>query len=186
MEGEQGQAQTQPEHGTNGVAPHGGPPLEQAAQSKTPQPATIHEPENLQAPQRRELTSHKVNVANEQLKIEVMDEPGSGGANHHYLITGFDSGSNASDPFKKRHGAPAQHSTVLFQNGPIGEVGVNGVTHEALLAIVEDRLRAFQEGKFACQENGIALRHVQEAMKCLRARTNRRMQQGTEGTHQGT
>src|SRR4051812_34644642 len=65
----------------------------------------------------RELTGHKVNLANDVLKVEVLDEPGSGGANHLYHITGFNSASNPSDPWTARHGSPAQHSTVLFQNG---------------------------------------------------------------------
>jgi hypothetical protein len=40
---------------------------------------------------------------------------------------------------------------ALFQNGPIAEVGVNGVTHEVLLAIVADRLRSFQKGAVRLQ-----------------------------------
>ena len=91
----------------------------------------------------RTIEDHKVNPANDTLTITVLDEPGSGGAQHLYQITGFSTASNPSDPFTARHGQPAQHSTVLFQNGPIAEVGVNGVTHEALLAIVADRLRYF-------------------------------------------
>lgn len=134
----------------------------------------------------RQITSHQVNEANEQLRIDVMDEPGAGGASHHYRITGFDSGSNPSDPFTARHGTAALHSTVLFQNGPIGEVGVNGVTQEALLAIVVDRLEAFQRGRFACDENALALRHLQECIRHLHTRTKRRVKAGTEGTHQGS
>jgi hypothetical protein len=43
----------------------------------------------------REITTHKVNPANERLRIEVGDEPGSGGANHKYLITGARCGSTS-------------------------------------------------------------------------------------------
>jgi hypothetical protein len=131
----------------------------------------------------RELTSHKVNGCNETLKIEVVDEPGSGGACHHYRLTGFNTATNASDPFVERHGSPAEHSTVLFQNGPIPEKGVNGVTQEALLAIVEDRLKCFQAGPYACRENAIALTKVQEAMMWLKRRTEERIARGVEGTH---
>jgi len=38
----------------------------------------------------RELTGHKVNPANDVLKVMVIDEPGAGGANHRYEISGFD------------------------------------------------------------------------------------------------
>jgi hypothetical protein len=132
---------------------------------------------------RRHIETHKVNQANEQLAIAVLDDAGSGGANHLYRISGYDSRSNPSDPFTARHGAPAKYSTLLFQNGPIGEVGVNGVTHEALLAILEDRLACFQAGPFACDENRVALAHLKAASHILKGRTLRRLAAGTEGTH---
>lgn len=131
----------------------------------------------------RTIEDHKVNPANDTLSITVMDEPGAGGASHHYRIEGFNTSSNASDPFVARHGAPAQHATVLFQNGPINEVGVNGVTHEALLAIVADRLRSFQKGQFSCKANACALTHIEEAQHWLQQRTIERMRRGVEGTH---
>jgi hypothetical protein len=63
----------------------------------------------------REISTHIVSGDQaSQLKIEVLDEPGSGGANHLYHITGFNSGTNASDPWTARHGQPAEHSTILF------------------------------------------------------------------------
>lgn len=134
----------------------------------------------------RLLSDHKVNEANEQLLIEVLDAPGPGGANHLYQVSGFNTGSNPSCPFMARYGAPADHSTVLFQNGPIKEVGVNGITHEALLAILIDRLRAFQGGSASCRENALALTKLEEALQWLHARTRRRLAAGTEGTHRGS
>jgi len=131
----------------------------------------------------RKLTDHKVTPANTQLEITVEDTPGSGGASHLYTITGFDSTSNASDPFVDRYGKGADHSTVLFQNGPIAEVGVNGVTHEALLAIVADRLRAFQQAPYATRYNALALAHIEEAQNWLNRRTLERTARGVEGTH---
>ena len=111
-------------------------------------------------------------------------DEGSGGASHHYRIEGFNTGTNAACPFQSRYGTPAEHATVLFQNGPIGEVGVNGVTHEALLAIVADRLRSFQEGPFQGLENALALTHIEGALDYLRRRTLKRMERGVEGTHE--
>lgn len=118
----------------------------------------------------RELTEHKVNPANDVLVITVADEPGSGGANHVYEVTGFTSNTEAG-------------LMIEFQNGPIAEVGVNGVTHEALLAIVADRLRSFQAGPYSCKENACALTHIEEAMHWLHSRTIKRMQRNVEGTH---
>ncbi len=133
----------------------------------------------------REITEHVVNPANDRLKITAEDEPGQGNACHLYMIRGFDTTTNPSDPFVTRHGGPALHSTILFQNGPIGEggMGVNGVTHEALLAILAHRLRGFQSGPYACRENALALTKIEEAMHWLHTRTLNRMRRGVEGTH---
>jgi hypothetical protein len=131
----------------------------------------------------RTIEDHKVNPANDKLVIEVMDEPGAGGAQHLYRISGFDTGTNPSDPFTAAYGKPADHATVLFQNGPIPEKGVNGLTQEVLLAIVADRLRSFQSGPYACKANACALTHIEEAQHWLQQRTIERMRRGVEGTH---
>jgi hypothetical protein len=132
----------------------------------------------------RELTNHIVSGDQAvQLKIEVLDEPGQGGANHLYKITGMDTTSNVSDPFVDLYGEGAEHSTVLFQNGPIKEFGVNGITGEALTAILIDRLRSFQDGPFACEDNEEALRCYKQALHCLQRRTLARIARGVEGTH---
>lgn len=118
----------------------------------------------------RTVTDHVVNPANDRLTISVTDQPGAGGANHRYEIRGFD---DRSGPL-----------VIMFQNGPIPESGVNGVTQEVLLAVVADRLRSFQAGPFACRENALALTKIEEAMHWLQQRTLSRMRRGVEGTHQ--
>jgi hypothetical protein len=125
--------------------------------------------------QMRTINDHKVNPANDRLEITVTDEPGAGGANHVYEVTGFiDTSAPIAGPGK---------AVIRFQNGPINENGVNGLTQEVLLAIVADRLRSFQAGKFACRENGEALIKIEEAQQWLHARTRGRMVRGVEGTH---
>jgi hypothetical protein len=131
----------------------------------------------------RELSDHKVNPANDVLTVSVLDEPGSGGACHLYKITGFNSATNPSDPWTAAHGQPAVHAHVLFQNGPINEVGVNGVTHEALLAILCDRLSGFQSGPYHSADNAEALACLEQAQTALQRRTKARMARGVEGTH---
>lgn len=131
----------------------------------------------------RTINEHKVNPANDKLEINVTDEAGAGGANHRYVISGFDLSKNPSavDP---EYGQYASTSTeIFFQNGPINEAGLNGLTQEVLLAIVADRLRSFQAGKFACRENALALTKIEEAQHWLHSRTLARMQRGVEGTH---
>lgn len=128
---------------------------------------------------KRTLDDHKVNPANDQLQVIAMDEPGSGGANHVYAVRGF----TADNP---GGAGPLAGGTTLiaFQNGPINEVGVNGLTHEVLLAIVADRLRSFQKGPYSTRYNAIALTHIEEAQNWLNRRTLERMRRGVEGTHQ--
>lgn len=131
----------------------------------------------------RLLTDHIVDPANDRLQIAVLDNPGAGGAHHDYLISGFDTTTN---PSHTKHVAgeepPFQGVELLFQNGPIAEVGVNGVTHEALIAILVDRLRSFQGGPYACRENALALTKLEEAQQWLLQRTRARMARGVEGT----
>lgn len=114
----------------------------------------------------RKINDHKVNPANDRVEITVMDEPGAGGAHHHYAVD-IDGSENGLD--------------IRFQNGPIAEVGVNGVTQEVLIAICVDRLRSFQAGPFACRENAIALTKLEEAQHWLQSRTRARMLRGVEG-----
>lgn len=133
----------------------------------------------------REITSHRVNPTNDKLVITVLDEPGSGGACHLYRISGYDTTTNPSDFDHVRGEQPPEDGVdIIFQNGPIAEVGVNGVTHEALLAILIDRMEAFQDGPFKCDENAVALHGLKFAQRALHGRTARRMQQGVEGTHE--
>lgn len=74
-------------------------------------------------------------------------------------------------------------TTIKFQTGPVKENGVNGVTNEALLAILIDRLDHLQ-GKFPCNENEVALSHINKALDALEARTADRLSRGVEGTNQ--
>lgn len=126
----------------------------------------------------RKLTDHKVNGLNEALEITVLDEPGQGGACHEYaidLITPSQDGPIAES--KKRW-------LIQFQNGPVKEAGFNGISQEALLAIIIDRLRSFQTGPFSSRDNAISLTHCEEALLWLQKRTRDRMARGVEGTNQ--
>jgi hypothetical protein len=114
----------------------------------------------------RKITDHIANPVNDRIGITAMDEPGAGGANHYYAVD-VDGSENGLD--------------IHFQNGPIAEVGVNGVTQEVLLAVVVDRLRSFQAGPFACKENAEALDHAEQSLDWLKSRTKARMARGVEG-----
>ena len=113
-----------------------------------------------------EITSHiTASSFAEALLIQTMDEQGPGGANHVYHIT-------------QPNGDITE---VNFQKGGIKEVGVNGITNEALLAVVMHRLQCFNDGPFPSRENSLALTKCQEAMHWLHARTRDRQSRGVEG-----
>ena len=116
----------------------------------------------------REITGHQVNGCNESLKIEVLDEPGEGGACHKYYISTPDL---------------LVACPIEFQDGPVSRQA-NGLTHEALIAIVIDRLEGFQRGPFACLENAAALHHLHAAQMALHERMRARLARGVEGTHE--
>lgn len=101
------------------------------------------------------------------MDIHVMDEPGLDGAYHQYEL---------------EYGP--EHVMLWFQKGPINEVGANGITQEALIAICIHRLRCFQEGPYACRENALALTRLEEALLWLRKRTCDRLARGVEGTNE--
>ena len=73
-------------------------------------------------------------------------------------------------------------SFIDFQEGPIKEVGVNGVHNEDLIAIVLTRLEYFQNTDFACKENEKAIEKLEEALMWLRKRTLNRQARNVEGT----
>ena len=117
----------------------------------------------------RQITTHQTNECNEQIELVADDrDPDNGNASHEYVAS-WDKG---------RCDLP-----IKFQQGPILENGVNGVTNEVLLAIVIDRLEGFQTSKYACRENAIALTKLQEAFHWLEHRTKARGARGVEGTH---
>lgn len=119
----------------------------------------------------REITDHKVNGLNEVLTLQVIDEPGPGGANHAYLVT-----------LEVPHECD-RHWRIDFQNGPIQEAGLNGLSNEVLLAVVIDRMRGFQSGQYSSRENALALTNLEQALMWLQKRTRDRVSRGVEGTH---
>jgi hypothetical protein len=131
----------------------------------------------------RTITDHIVDgdSANHQVTIKVLDEPGAGGANHKYEVS-WPGGITLDENGKNQIGVVSK--LIEFQNGPIKEFGVNGVTQEVLAAIIIDRLRSFQAGPFACDANEQAMSHFQIGLHLLQTRTRERIARGVEGTTQ--
>lgn len=120
----------------------------------------------------RTITDHKLNGLNDAITINVLDEPGQGGACQEYEIE-IDRGPDKG-PLSTR---------ISFQNGPVEEVGFNGLSQEALLAIVIDRLNSFQQGQYACRENDAAMECIQTGLMWLQKRTRDQLARGVEGTN---
>ena len=91
-------------------------------------------------------------------------DPQAGNMSHDYSVKG-----------------PTFETLLHFQHGPIAEFGVNGITNEALLSIIRDRLEGAQEGLYRCRENALAITAIEEASLWLAKRTLDRMTRGVEG-----
>jgi hypothetical protein len=139
----------------------------------------------------RDILDHRVEGKGggaDDTRIVVLDEPGQGGACHKYAVitksAEYTQEGDARDDLEHMQ-IDGQWFDVLmrveFQDGPIQEVGINGVQQEHLLAIVADRLRSFQAGPFSNRYNGIALTKTEEALMWLQRRTVDRIRRGVEG-----
>lgn len=132
----------------------------------------------------RAITAHQVSPLDNALSVYCVDEPGHGGASHQYLV--LNAQGEPSSVVQEDSGNLKVDYTPLaeikFQNGPIKESGVNGVSHEVLIAVVMDRLQGFQSGPYASPDNQEALEHLEKALEALQRRTRERLARNVEGT----
>lgn len=76
--------------------------------------------------------------------------------------------------------AGARSTALEFQHGAVKENGVNGITSEALLAVLIHRTKVLNE-RFPCAENTWAIAHLKEALHAFELRTAARTERGVEG-----
>jgi hypothetical protein len=72
--------------------------------------------------------------------------------------------------------------TIAWQRGSL-EHGRTGAFLIEVLTSCFKQLERYQDGKFACNENELALFHINQALILLNQRLDRRKEQGTLGTH---
>lgn len=122
----------------------------------------------------RELnTIQKVEKLN---NVYAVDEPGNGGANHEYMISGVIS----EIPVRKTFG-----ETIKFQNGARKDSNaIHGILDTDLLEIVRDRLKGFQSGEFATDDNAKALEHIEIALMYMNKRVMDRYERNVLGTYE--
>ena len=70
--------------------------------------------------------------------------------------------------------------TIQFQCGPVPDRGVNGLTNEAVLAILIHRIGVLNE-KLPCEQNELVLGNLRTALALLEDRTADRVARGVEG-----
>jgi len=79
--------------------------------------------------------------------------------------------------------------SIEWQNGPLSVDGTrkepNGAFVETIIAAAKQRIEHYQSTRFACDENEKAIMYLGLALSELDARTHRRVNDGTEGTHEG-
>jgi hypothetical protein len=128
--------------------------------------------QKIKGEQMRQVKFNKANPCNDLIDIAAGDERTLGNASYEYYMT-----------YPVKAGG-VETQKLVFQNGPINEVGTNGITQEALITVCIDRLECFQNSEFACEENKEALQFLSAAVTILNSRTKRRIDEGTEGTHE--
>ncbi len=104
------------------------------------------------------LTSHD-NDNNNSLSIEVICLDGLWDSHHKYVVG---PAKPETDNKQAQLNRMKMSTTITFQQGSIKEHGVNGVTNESLLIILEHRLRYQKEPEMA-----LALTKIQEALLWL-------------------
>lgn len=76
---------------------------------------------------------------------------------------------------------------INWQDGPLGRGDdrkePNGAFVEGVIEAARQRLQFFQESKFKCRENAIAITKLEEALQWLQWRTMNREQRGVESTY---
>lgn len=113
------------------------------------------------------LHAHQVGGEANPLVISVTDDVNLKGIHNRYEITGFNTKTNPSE----LEGVETTVLNILFQNGPIGEDGPNGVTIESLAAACIDRLNRLQAGPHPNGYNEEALHAFEKGLEALRTRT---------------
>ncbi|MFM0432414.1 hypothetical protein PQQ75_25610 [Paraburkholderia aspalathi] len=105
----------------------------------------------------RDIRTHETDSLNQNISILVLDDPDPvSRASHSYSVA-----------------IPGKQSTLIrFQHGD-PSVEINGLTNEVLLAIMADRLKAFQSGPNARQENARMLEHIEDALSVCGERAAR-------------
>ena len=108
--------------------------------------------------------------------VFAIDESGPGGAHHRYARTN----AGAADDGVVIH----DNDIIQLQCGPRKDPNSkHGWLDTDLLEIVRDRLKDFQNGPFATDDNAKALEHIEIALMYMNKRVEERAARGVLGTN---
>lgn len=106
--------------------------------------------------------------------IKAIDERGNGNANHLYKIEEVVSDDE-----------DISYTLIQFQNGKRKDPeAITGIIDTDLLEIVRDRLKGFQSGDFATDDNAEALKHIEIALMYMNKRVMDRYERNVLGTYE--
>lgn len=80
----------------------------------------------------------------------------------------------------EHHNYTGKHYAIMFQKGPVKEVGDNGCQNEDILEVLLHRMNCLNKA-FPCRENSLVITKLEEALLWLQRRTALRTSQGVEG-----
>lgn len=76
---------------------------------------------------------------------------------------------------------------IKWQDGPLGRdadrILPNGAFVETVIAAALQRIQHYQDSRFKCRENALAITKLEEALHWLNHRTAERESRKVEGTH---
>ena len=121
----------------------------------------------------------KIKTVQEHEKLNEVyraEEPDENGLFHTYIIAKAD--VEGEDYFSDN---PIL-AILRFQKGPRSEKkSLPGVLEVDLIEIVRDRLKTHQKGKYACQENAVAIGYLEAALAAMNDRIEDRIKRGVLG-----
>ncbi|MEY2864566.1 MAG: putative exported protein [Pseudomonadota bacterium] len=127
------------------------------------------------------VTGRPINVDDAGIKqTMVIERDGMTVDSLTHNVEGVDIVPDGCEYFVSHSDGDGDVASILFQNGPVSDNGINGLTNEVLLEILLHRT-AVLDGRFPCHENKMALKHMREALVFLDMRTKRRQKEGTDG-----
>jgi len=143
--------------------------------------------------------------ADEGYLVEYLDSPNSNHPDHKGYIS-WSPKAQADNAYRRINDPAVNHNDadgnpaggsvtgvgfgIIWQNGPLGRgkdrKEPNGAFVETVIAAVIQRIQYYQNSKFKCRENALAITKLEEALHWLNSRTARREVQDVEGTHEGS